>query len=213
MLLLELPIEAIATPEWNATEADSEIHSRLRASILRFGLVVPLVVRLVGEGTYETIGGAQRLGILRELGIPTVQCVVVDLDDAEAQLLSQALNHIASEDNPGQRAALLRNLMVKMPKAEIAELLPETIESLEAISRLGQEDIASHLQAWNLAQSAKLRHFTVQLTPDQLTTIERALRLAEGNGDSDLGNPNRRGRALYRLCEWFLELERSHDNE
>jgi ParB family chromosome partitioning protein len=51
---------------------DETMRSRLRCSIQRFGLVVPLVVRPVGDDCYETIGGAQRLVVLRELGINPV---------------------------------------------------------------------------------------------------------------------------------------------
>ena len=211
MLLLELPIESISAPDWNPTEADPTIQARLRASILKFGLVVPLVVRQVQEDKYETIGGAQRLGILEDLGFEQVQCVVVHLEDTDAQLLSQALNHIASQDNPGQRAVLLRKLMGQLTKEEITELLPETLESLEAISSLGQEDIAHYLEAWNQAQGAKLRHFTVQITPQQQSVVDKALNLAAKDDGQDLSNPNRRGRALFRLCSWFLEMEAGHE--
>ncbi len=68
---------------------DLDMLNHLRHSVQRFDLVVPLVVRKVGDNRYETIGGAQRLSILRELGMTTAPCVVVEVDDSEARLLAR----------------------------------------------------------------------------------------------------------------------------
>ena len=87
MNILDLPIDSIIPAPWNPNEMDPEMLSRLRHSIQRFALVVPLVVRLVGDDVYETIGGAQRLSILRELVVESVSCVVVQANDADARLL------------------------------------------------------------------------------------------------------------------------------
>ena len=95
MEIIDLPIDSIIPAPWNPNEMDPEMLSRLRHSIQRFALVVPLVVRLVGNDVYETIGGAQRLSILRELAVESVSCVLVQANDGEARLLGQAMNHIA----------------------------------------------------------------------------------------------------------------------
>ena len=86
-------------------------------------------------------------------------------------------------------------------------MLPETLESLSVLSRLGQEDIARHLQVWQQAQKARLHHLTFQLTSDQSTVVKRALDLAQKlSTREDHGNPNHRGNTLYQLCESYLEL-------
>jgi ParB family chromosome partitioning protein len=100
----DLPVGSIVAAGWNPNEMDEAKRLRLWRSIERFGLVVPLVVRRNGNGDYETIGGAQRLQVLGEMGMTTVPCLVVEVCNAEARLLSQALNHIAGEDNLGLRA-------------------------------------------------------------------------------------------------------------
>ena len=87
MQTVDLPIDSIIPAQWNPNEMDPDMLIHLRRSIQRFDLVVPLVVRNVGDGRYETIGGAQRLSILRELGMNTAPCVLVQANDAEARFL------------------------------------------------------------------------------------------------------------------------------
>ena len=103
MIIRDLALGLIAAPEWNSNEMDDRMRKKLRSSIERFGAVVPLVVRPIEEGRYELIGGAQRLIMLRAMGMKTVSCVIVQVDDTESRLLSQALNRIHGEDNLGLR--------------------------------------------------------------------------------------------------------------
>ena len=208
MLVVDVPIGSITPADWNPNHMSDGIADNLRGSIRRFGLVVPLVVRELDPGRYETIGGAQRLGIAQELELDQVPCVVVEADDTEARLLGQCLNRIAGEDDPGLKAELIRELLGSLPQEEVLKLLPETVESLNALASLGQEDLASHLMAWQEAQQARLKHMQFQLTTIQLEVVDEALarvmpEAKAAGGDS----PTVRGTALYLLCKRILELE------
>ncbi len=134
MEIVDLPVDSISRAEWNPNEMDQAMLSHLRSSIDRFGLVVPLAVRSVGSDSFETVGGAHRLLAARELGMPSVPCVVIQADDAGARLLGQALNHIAGSDNLGLRAEVLRDVLESMPQEEVMALLPETAASLQALT-------------------------------------------------------------------------------
>ena len=207
MQVVELLTQSVQVPEWNANVMDDAMRGRLEEAIQRFGLVVPLVVRELGEGWYETIGGAQRLAVLQELGLPTVPCVVVHADDVEARLLSQCLNRIAGSDDLGLKGELLHKVLEVLPQTEVMQLLPETTESLQALASLGQQDLASYVQNWQQSQAARLKHLTFQSTPAQLEVIEEALarvmpQVSKNGGE----NPNPRGNALYLLCKAYLEL-------
>lgn len=48
----------------------------------------PLLLRVKGNGRFELIGGATRLRSVRALGWPTAPARIVDVDDAEAEILS-----------------------------------------------------------------------------------------------------------------------------
>ena len=211
MNLLDLPVKSITSPDWNPNEMDPDMTARLRRSIERFGFLAPLVVKRVGVSQYETIGGAQRLSVLRDMGADVVPCIVVDLDDVDARLLAQALNHIAGEDNPGLRARLLRELLAQIPEQELLLVLPETHESLNALASLGQEDLVSRLRAWQEGRGERLKHFTARLTPDQKVVVDEVIGpfLARITPGQD-GNPNPKGLALYRLCRAYKHLQEAN---
>jgi ParB family transcriptional regulator, chromosome partitioning protein len=166
--IIDLPMARIHAADWNPNMMDATMRSRLRRSIERFGLVLPLVVPPNTDGNYETIGGAQRLTVLRELGIDPVPCVVVNADNANARLLAQALNRIQGQDDLGLQAELVRELLQSLPQEEVLQLLPETAQGLQALSSLGQDTMASYLQNWQQIQSARLKHLQFQPTPPQL---------------------------------------------
>ena len=212
MQILDIPVSDISAAPWNANEMDPEMHAKLLRSIERFGLVVPLVIWEVISGVYETIGGAQRLHALRRLGYFTVPCVVVRSDDGNARLLSQALNHVAGQDNPGLRGEVLRRILEATPEPEVAELLPGPLERLKELTRIGQEDLAEYLHKRLQSHEARLEHLVFQLSREQIAIVRSALRRAGGapQGGKER-NPNRRGNALAAICEKYLELEYPHD--
>ena len=205
MNVVDLPIDSISAPDWNPNELNERIRARLRQSIERFGFLVPLVVRRVREGRYETVGGAHRLEVLRDLGEESAACVVIDADDAEARLLSQCLNRLQGEDNLGLRADLIRKVLEDKPLSEHLSLLPDSAENLQALAGLGVEDLAASLRQWQAQQGARLKHLTFQLVPSQVEVVEEALtRVGVG---ANRTNPNKRGNALYALCLGYLKRE------
>lgn len=205
MKIINLSMSAITPSPWNSNEMDEAMQARLVRSIKRFGLVDPLVVRRVRRDTYETVGGAQRLLVLQGMGVTTAPCVVVKADDAGARLLSQALNRIAGNDNLGLRADLMRDVLKALPEEEVLAVLPDTAESLRALSSLGQEDIAEQLKAFERTQGARLKHLQVELTNSQLEVVKEAMKRAMAGSDKDGDNPNRRGTALAAICRDYLK--------
>ena len=206
MNVIEIPIDSVFEPGWNPNEMAPGMQSRLRRSIDRFGFLVPLVVRRAGEERYETIGGAQRLAVLRESGVSHAPCVVVEADDANARLLSQALNQIEGDDNPGLRAELVRDLLDKLSEEEVLGILPDSADALNSLASLGIESIADNVSAWQKARPARLHRRQFQLTEAQLEIVERALESSTANGTtSDDGSPNRRGTALTAICLAYME--------
>ena len=208
MQVVDIPLERLHGALWNPNIMNHSMMDRLRKSVHSYGLVENLVVRPIGDAKYEVLGGNHRLSVLREMRVDPVPCVVVDLDDSNAKLLSQALNHIEGEDNPGLRAALLRDLLQSIPQEEVLALLPETAQTLESLASLGTEEMVAHIQKWQETRSARLKHFTAQLTGPQMEIVEEALeRLLVTVEVGYEENPNRRGIALYLLCLAYLEQE------
>jgi ParB-like chromosome segregation protein Spo0J len=85
----QLRLDALNLPQ-PALRSERRKLDELVASIEAVGVLVPLVVRKLGK-EYAVVAGAGRLEALRVTGAgpaTKVPCVVVDVDDAEATLLS-----------------------------------------------------------------------------------------------------------------------------
>ncbi len=205
MRLTEIDAQTIKESDWNPNQMDSGVLFRLRASIKRFGLVSPLVVREIGPDQYETIGGARRLSVINELEIKTVNCVVVEADDPEARLLAQALNRIAGTDDPAKRQASLDLILENIPKGEVLELLPDVAISIGQAISFTPTSLIEHLETFEVSRGARLRHFSAQLSDQQLIVVDRAIAHASEHSAVDDANPNKVGNALFYICQNYLD--------
>jgi ParB family chromosome partitioning protein len=212
MEIIELPIEVLKEAPWNVNQVDDSMMQRLRASIQKYGLVQNLVVRQVAGG-YEVLSGNHRLKLLLELDVKKVPCVVVDVNDAHARLLAQALNHVHGDDDLGLRAELIREVMNFLPESEVLAVLPDTIDGLQRMTEMGQETVAGYLQNWEKARTVRLRNLIFKLTQEQLQSVEKAIDYILPEAKRQQGiSPNARGTALYLICKSFVDKENGHDN-
>ncbi len=206
MEITKLDLNQLRAAPWNSNEVDDKTMARLRESIRLYGLVENLVVRPMGIDAYEVIGGNHRLMVLKEVGVTPVPCFVLDLDDAHARLLAQALNHVHGEDNLGLRAELLKKVLETVTEEQVIAIIPETAGTLKAIAAMGQLDMTAYLKNWQQAKATKLKHMMFQLSQDQLDMVEEALgRIMPQAIQLRHVNPNLRGNALYVLCKKYLE--------
>lgn len=87
--LQEIEINAISpSPYQPRIVFDNGTIEELANSIALIGLVRPLLVRPLGAGKYELIGGERRWRAHRLLNRKTAQCVVREMDDKTAQMLA-----------------------------------------------------------------------------------------------------------------------------
>lgn len=78
---------SVYNPRKDLRPGDPE-YEMLKKSINEFGLVDPLVVNF----DMTVIGGHQRLKILKEAGLKTAPCSIVNLNKIEEKILNLALN-------------------------------------------------------------------------------------------------------------------------
>ncbi len=211
MKTVDISLIVLKPAPWNPNQMDETMMSRLRESISRYGLVVPLVVRPLDDSLYEVLSGNQRLRVLQGMDLKFVPCVVVELNDTKAMLLAQALNGLRGEDDLALKGALLKEILSSVSEDEVLSLLPETTESLKSLPLINEIDLAEHLKAWEEAQVARLRHMQLQFTDKQLETVEEAISLViQEAKENEFDNPNARGNAVFLLCKFYLE-RRNHE--
>ena len=212
MTVVDLPLERIAAAPWNSNHMDEPMRTRLAASLGRYGLVQPLLVRRQGEG-FETISGAQRLAALRrEENAATAPCVVLDdLSDADARILSVALNRIGGTDDPNALGAIAREALAVLPAEVVQAILPQSLGHLRALSDLPRiaaeapQRMAQQLTAagrtWEAAKALAFDRISFACTTEQRQAVDGAVEQALGRVVGD--DPNRRGAALALVCaEW-----------
>jgi ParB family chromosome partitioning protein len=175
--LRELPVNLIKpNPDQPRTNFDPEALSALAASIEASGVVQPLLVRPLPDGSYELVAGERRWRAAQEAGLGKVPAVI--RDQAEAERLQAALieNMVREDLNPVEEARAC---------AALVEELGLTKEELSR--RVGR----SRPAVSNLIRLLEL--------PDETLELLEAGELSEGHGRALLGaNGNDVRRRLAR---------------
>ena len=204
--VVQLPVDALEPNPWNPNRMDEETRAKLTAYLRHRGLLQPLVVRPLSKGRkprYQILGGFHRWQICREdLGYATVPCVVAELNDRDAKVLTVNLNELSGEPAPHLLAELIHDLNRDVTLDDLATQLPyserQLADSLELLKV--PDGLALQLEAEVKAHrdgQPTLLSFMV----DEAEPVEQAL----AQVGAGLDGKNRRGRALTAVCLAYLE--------
>jgi ParB family transcriptional regulator, chromosome partitioning protein len=137
--LRELPVELIKpNPSQPRRRFDAESMEVLEASIKASGMIQPLLVRPLADGSYELIAGERRWRAARNVGLERVAAVV--RDSAESERLQTALveNMVREDLNPVEEAracaALVEELGVS--KEEVGRRVGRSRSAISNLIRL-----------------------------------------------------------------------------
>ena len=200
LTITEIPVEKLTPNPWNPNRMSEEMRSKLKAYIDREGFVEPIVVRPHGEG-FQILGGFHRWGIARDLGYPTVPCVVVDLDDRRAKVLSINLNEMKGQSLPSLLAALVHDLSKELTLDDLESQLPYSVSELKDSLELLK--IPDGLEAFLEEEAAKLerdRPTILSFVVEDAEIVEKAIAAAQGKHGGGLT----RGRALVEIARQYI---------
>jgi ParB family chromosome partitioning protein len=174
----EIPIELIKpNPGQPRRRFDEEPLAALASSIGASGLVQPLLVRALSDGSYELIAGERRWRASRMAGLEKVPVVVRDSDEADRLEVALIENMVREDLNPIEEARAC------------AELVDELGLSKE---ELGRRIGRSRPQISNLIRLLDL--------PDEVIEMLERDELSEGHGRAILQAEHDRRRHLARLA-------------
>ncbi len=171
--LRELPVSLIKpNPKQPRTRFDAEALAGLADSIASSGVVQPLLVRPLHDGSYELIAGERRWRAAQQAGLEKVPAIV--RDSAQAERLEMALieNMVREDLNPVEEARACAAL----------------VEDLG----LSKEDLARRIGRSRPAVSNLIRLLDL---PDEALELLESGELSEGHGRALLavaGNDVRR---------------------
>lgn len=137
--LRELPVSLIKpNPSQPRTKFDEEALAALAASIEASGVVQPLLVRPLPDGSYELIAGERRWRAARQAGIEKVPAVIRDQEEAERLQAALIENMVREDLNPVEEAkacdALVREL--GLTKEELARRVGRSRPAVSNLIRL-----------------------------------------------------------------------------
>ena len=122
---IEVPVSALKYAEWNYKVDDDAKMEKLVANMKRNGQVESIIVRSLGDGTFEVVNGNHRLKAMRALGWTTaVAFDASPLSLTAAKRLAAETNETQFEKDNLRFAQLLADIAKESPLADMAETLP-----------------------------------------------------------------------------------------
>jgi ParB family chromosome partitioning protein len=137
--LHELPVETIKpNPNQPRTKIDPESLAGLAASIEANGVVQPLLVRPMPDGSYELIAGERRWRAAQAAGLAKVPAVVRDRELAERLQVALIENMVREDLNPVDEARACAALVdeLGLSKEELARRVGRSRPAVSNLIRL-----------------------------------------------------------------------------
>lgn len=131
-----------------------EKMEQMKESILRNGILSPIIARAIEEDKYEIIAGHNRVKCARELDIQTVPTIIVEVDDDNAKLIMLETNLCQRDDIP----PVEKGVAYKM--------------QLETLKKIREKEATQIEQGYSVEKIAKQ-------SGDSRATIQRLIRLTE----------------------------------
>jgi ParB family transcriptional regulator, chromosome partitioning protein len=137
--LHELPIELIKpNPNQPRTRMDEEALAGLASSIEANGVVQPLLVRPLPDGSYELVAGERRWRAAQAAGLSRVPAVVRDQELAERLQVALIENMVREDLNPVDEARACAALLgdLGLSKEELAKRVGRSRPAVSNLIRL-----------------------------------------------------------------------------
>jgi ParB family transcriptional regulator, chromosome partitioning protein len=190
--LLELPVELIRpNPNQPRTRFDADALAGLAASIETTGVVQPLLVRPLHDGSYELIAGERRWRAAQQAGLAKVPAIVRDSEQAERLQVALIENMVRENLNPVDEARACEALVQELglSKEELARRLGRSRPAVSNLIRLLElpDEALALLEAGELSEG----HGRALLAADGNDVRRRLARDAASGGWSVRETENR----------------------
>lgn len=219
--------ELLVPNPWNPNRMPQALFTKLVTNLERHRKagreVPPVVVRPhpTEAGKYEIIDGFHRWKAFKQMKCETVHVFVMDVDDAEARVLTGNLNYLRGEKDPQRYTNMVGDLLQKgFTTTALSEILPESSAELEdLITAYGEGEAIRKLLDEVEAERAKEREsnpladenvfvdVTFHVSVAQMRVINQEVkRVAKA-----IGGSNAEGRALEFIAVQSSQNELPHD--
>jgi hypothetical protein len=195
--IVSIPVDRLIAHRGSPNRMSKRNFARLVRNIERTGLYEPLVVRRQSD-CFQIINGHNRCKALQQLGYETVDALVWEVDDAEADILLCSLNRLRGSDVLAKKRALLRRINCNMHTREMAKLLPFTRSQIEKLK---------NIMVPSAPASIDVKSFAVPmvffLSAEQQRIIAKAL--ASTPAGNEKSRAARNAAALTKIAQCFIK--------
>ena len=136
---LDMPLSKIAAnPNQPRKQFDEQALKELADSILKHGVIMPIVVNDNEDGTYMIIAGERRFRAAKIAGLDKIPVVVRKYSEREIKEISLIENLQREDLNPIEAATAMKQLMVeyKLTQDELAERIGKSRPAIANTLRL-----------------------------------------------------------------------------
>jgi ParB-like chromosome segregation protein Spo0J len=193
-----IPIDKLVTHPGNPNRMSKRNFARLVRNIERTGRYEPLVVRRQGD-CFQIINGHRRRLALKQLGYETIDVVVWDVDDNEADILLCTLNRLGGSDVLDKKLALLDRINRNMHAREMAKLLPFTRSQIEKLKNIKVPSTPAKINVKSFAMP-----IVFFLSVDQQQIVAKALASIR-DGQNEITTAARNAAALTKIAQFFIK--------
>ena len=128
---------------------EGEELDRLKESIEKSGVLVPVLVRPTADGSYEMISGHRRMAACKALGITEMPAVVRDLSDEEAVIAMVDANLQRDHILPSEKAFAYKMKMDAMKRqGQRTDLTSGQVGPKFAANGIAESDSASQVKRY-----------------------------------------------------------------
>jgi len=187
-------ITRLVPNSYNPNEQSSFIYLREKRSIEKFGFVMPVLVREVGD-KLEIVDGEHRRNAMRELHAEGVEIFTTPdhshklpkgkiniknmgvISDTDAKSLTLLLNDLRGESDTIKKADLIKGLADEIDFADLAELLPYPEDELKNLIELADFDWEDYKSGDETRPEDDERWVTLKfrMAQDQAAIIQSAI--------------------------------------
>ena len=190
--LIELPVELIKpNPNQPRTRFEPEALAGLAASIEVSGVIQPLLVRPLHDGSYELIAGERRWRAAQQAGLEKVPAIARDSEQAERLQMALIENMVRENLNPVDEARACAALLdeLGLTKEELAQRLGRSRPAVSNLIRLLElpDEVLGLLETGSLSEG----HGRALLAADGNDVRRRLARDATNGGWSVRETENR----------------------
>jgi ParB-like chromosome segregation protein Spo0J len=203
--IMSIPVDKLIDHHGSPNRMSRRNFARLVRNIEWTGLYEPLVVRRQGD-CFQIINGHNRCKALQQLGYETVDAVVWNVNDSEADILLCSLNRLSGSDVLEKKRALLRRINLNMHTREMAKLLPFTRSQIEKLKNIKVPSAPAGIDVRSFAVPMV---FFVSI--EQQRIVSKAL--ASTQQSNEKTKAERNAAALTKIAKCFIRKESEDENE